>query len=182
MIPPNEQVAKERKKTKHSEEQEIIGKQNVLGYQSQKETLDPTLYVIPPNEKLVEEIKYTILIITKGPSKDKPNKLFPKVALMDKSYAQGTKVLKNPPKIRTFSDPALLTRQETMISNPQSPEKELKEKDHSQQNISLGKVPGNKNLKNNTPSPLTDTTTAHYLKMVNHNVTQSRLSLTTILR
>ena len=88
--------------------------------------------------KLVEEIKPTIPIIPKDPSKDKPNKLFPKVALMDKSYAQGTKGLKNPPKIRTFSDPALITKQETVISNPQSPEKEPKEKDNSQKNRSLG--------------------------------------------
>ena len=52
--------------------------------------------------KLVEEIKPTIPIIHKDPSKDKPNKLFPKVALMYKSYSQGNKGLKNPPKIRTF--------------------------------------------------------------------------------
>ena len=163
-------------------EQETIGKQNVLGYQSQKKTLDAPLYVIPPNEQVVEKIKPPIPIITTGPSKDKPNKLFPKVALMDKSYAQGTNGLKKPPKIRTFSDPALLTRQETVRSNPQSPEKYPKEKDNSQQNISLGEVPGNKNLNNNTPSPLTDMTTTHYLKLVNHNVTQSCLSITTILR
>ena len=100
---------------------------------------------------------------------------------MDKSYAQGTKCLNNSPNIRTFSDPALLTRQETVRSNPQFPEKELKEKENSQQNISLGKVPGNKNLKNNTPSPLIDMTTAHYLKMTKHHVTQSRFSLTNIL-
>ena len=72
--------------------------------------------------KLVEEIKPPIPIITKDPSKDKPNKLFPKVSLMEKSYAQGTKRLKKTPKIRTFSDPALLTRQETVRSNTQSPE------------------------------------------------------------
>ena len=123
MIPPNEQVAKERKKPKRSEKQEIIGKQNVLGYHSQKETLDAPLYVIPPNEQVVEDIKPPILVITKGPSRDKPNKLFPKVAPMDKSYQQGIKGLKNSPKIRTFSDPALLTRQETVRSNRQSPEK-----------------------------------------------------------
>ena len=79
--------------------------------------------MIPPNEQVVDEIKPQIPIIPKGPSKDKSNKLFPKVALMDKSYAQGTKVLKNPPKIRTFSNPALITRQEKVRSNPQSPEK-----------------------------------------------------------
>ena len=123
MIPPNEQVAKERKNPKHSEEQEIIGKQNVLGYQSQKETLDEPLYVIPPNEQVVEDIKPPITIITKGPSKDLKKKNFPKVSLMYKSYAQGTKGLNNSPKIRTFSDPTLLTRQETVRSNPQSSEK-----------------------------------------------------------
>ena len=167
MILPNEQVVEAIKKTKPSEEQEPIGKQNVLGYQIQKETLDAPPNVIPPNKQVVEEIKPPIPIIPKDPSKDKPNKLFPKVALMDKSYAQGTKGLKKTPKIRTFSDPALLTRQENLRSNPQSPEKELKEKDNSQQNISLGKFPGNKNLKNNILSPLIDMTTAHYLKMEN---------------
>ena len=89
MIPPNEQVAKERKNPKHSEEQETIGKQNVLGYQSQKETLDAPLYVIPSNEQVLEGKKPSIPIIPKGPSKHKPNKLLPKVALMEKSYAQG---------------------------------------------------------------------------------------------
>ena len=101
---------------------------------------------------------------------------------MDKSYEQGTKRQKKNPKIRTFSDPALLTRQDTVRSKTQSPEKELKEKDNSQQNISLGKVPGNKNLNNNTLSPITYMTNVHYLKMANHHVTQSCLSLTTILR
>ena len=61
--------------------------------------------------------------ITKGPFKEKPNELSPKVTLMEKLYAQGTKGLNKIPKIRTFLDPALLTRQETVISNPQSPEK-----------------------------------------------------------
>ena len=79
--------------------------------------------MIPPNEQAGRGNKSSIPIIPKGPSKDKPNKLFPKVALMDKSYAQGTKGLNNPPKIRTFSNPALLTKQEKVISNPQSPEK-----------------------------------------------------------
>ena len=83
--------------------------------------------MIPPTEQVVEEIKHTIPIIPKISYKDKPNKLFPKVDLMDKSYAQGTKGLNKNPKNRTFSDPALLTRQETVRSKPQSHEKELKE-------------------------------------------------------
>ena len=94
MIAPNEQVVEERKNPKQIKEQEPIGKQNLPGYQSQKETLDAPPNVIPPKEQVVEEIKPPIPIIPKDPSKDKPNKLFPQVALMDKSYAQGTKGLK----------------------------------------------------------------------------------------
>ena len=114
--------------------------------------------MIPPNEQLGEEIKPSISMIPKSPYKEKPNTLFPRVALTEKSYAQGTKRLKKNPKIRTFSEPALFTRQDTMISKPQFPEKEIKKKYNSEQNISLGKVPGNKNLKNNTLYPLCDVT------------------------
>ena len=56
MIPTNEQVVEERKNPKPSEEQDPIVKKNVLGYESQKETLDAPLYVIPPNEQVAEEI------------------------------------------------------------------------------------------------------------------------------
>ena len=77
MILPKEQVSKERKTLKQIKEQEPTGKQNVLGYQSQKETLDAPLYMIPPNEQVVKERKPSIPIIPKGPSKEKPNKLSP---------------------------------------------------------------------------------------------------------
>ena len=82
MIRPNEQVVEKRKNPKPSEEQEPIGKHNVLGYQIQKDTLDAPLYAIPPNEQVVEERKPSNSIIPKVPSKEKPNKLSPKVALM----------------------------------------------------------------------------------------------------
>ena len=81
--------------------------------------------MIPPNEQVVEERKHSITIIPKGPSKYRPNELFPKVALMEKSYAQGTKGLKKTPKIGTFSDPGILTGQETVRSKPRYSEREL---------------------------------------------------------
>ena len=58
--------------------------------------------MIPPNEQVLEEIKPSIPIIPKVPSKDKPNALFPKVALMVKSFAQVTKRLKKNQRLEPY--------------------------------------------------------------------------------
>ena len=97
MIPPEKQVAEERKTPNPARNRNP--QENALGYQIQKETLHAPLYVIPPNEQVVKERKPSINRIPKGPFKDKPNKNFPKVVLMEKSYAQGTKSQKKTTKI-----------------------------------------------------------------------------------
>ena len=61
------------------------------------------------SEQDKDQITPPILIILKGPAKDDPNERSPKEDLSEKSYAQGTKRPKKPPKIRKPSDPALPT-------------------------------------------------------------------------
>ena len=79
--------------------------------------------MIPQNGQGVEERRYSIPSITKGPSKDNSDELYPKEALMDKPYTQGTKGPKKEPKIITESDPALPTRQVTDNSRTPPPKK-----------------------------------------------------------
>ena len=94
------------------------------------------------SEQRKYKITPPIISIPKGPAKDNPNERPPKEALREKSYAQGTKGPKKTSKIRKPSDLTPTTRQVVGDSKTASPEKELKVKENSQENIRLGVEPG----------------------------------------